>query len=53
MQGNVKSWNQTEATEVKTPVMERRPVFLHEEGPTPAKAAGTTNGGKSAESIVP
>ena len=53
MQSNVKSCNQTEATEVKTAVMERKSVFLPEEVPPTAKAAVTTNGGKSAEAIVP
>ena len=52
MQSNVKSCNQTEATEVKTTVMERKSVFLPEEVPPTAKAAVTTNGGKSAEAIV-
>ena len=52
MQSNVKSSNQTEATEVKTTVMERKSVFLPEEVPPTAKAAVTTNGGKSAEAIV-
>jgi hypothetical protein len=49
---NAKSSNQTEATEVKTAVMERKSVFLPEEVPPTAKAAVTTNGGKSAEAIV-
>ena len=53
MQRNVKSSNQTEATEVKTAVTERKSVFLPEEVPPTAKAAVTTNGGKSAEAIVP
>ena len=52
MLNNVKSCNQTEATEVKTAVMERKTVFLPEEVPPTAKAAVTTNGGKSAEAIV-
>ena len=53
MQSNVKSCDQTEASEVKTAVMERKSVFLPEEGPPTAKAAVTTNGGKAAEAIVP
>ena len=53
MTSNVKSGNQTEATDVKTTVMERKSVCLPEEGPPTAKAAVTTNGGKSAEAIVP
>ena len=52
MLNNAKSSNQTEATEVKTAVMERKSVFLPEEVPPTAKAAVTTNGGKSAEAIV-
>ena len=50
---NVKSNNQTEATEVTTAVMERKSVILPEEVPPTAEAAVTTNGGKSAEAIVP
>ena len=53
MLNNAKSSNQTEATEVKTAVMERKSVFLPEEVPPTAEAAVTTNGGKSAEAIVP
>ena len=52
MPDNAKSSNQTEATEVKTAVMERKSVFLPEEVRPTAKAAVTTNGGKSAEAIV-
>ena len=52
MQRNVKPSNQTEATEVKMAVVERKTVFLPEEVPPTAKAAVTTNGGKSAEAIV-
>ena len=52
MPDNAKSSNQTEATEVKAAVRERKSVFLPEEIPRSAKAAVTTKGGKSAEAIV-
>ena len=53
MQRNVKSSNQTEATEGKTGVKEVKSVFGPEEVPPTGKVAVTTNGGKSAEAIVP
>ena len=53
MQGNVKSCNQTQATEVQTEVMERTSVFLPAEVPPTAKAAATTYRGKSAEDLLP
>ena len=51
--GHMVTCHQTEATEVKTTVMERKSVCLPEEVPPTAKAAVTPNGGKSAEAIVP
>jgi len=48
---NAKSNSKTEATEVKTAVMDRKSVFLPKEVPPIAKAAVTT--GRSAEAILP
>ena len=51
MPNNVKSNNQTEATEVKPAAMERKSVLLPAEVPPTGEAAVTTNGGKTAGAI--